>query len=316
MGVLDKIKSEAQKTGSSKGKFFYVKDGEKRRIRFLQDLEDGVEIVMHSSYEKGITVPCQEAFDRDCKYCEDDGMKTRTNFAWSVYDYEADEVRIFMFPVNQCSPIAGITAIYENYETLVDRDLVVSVSGKNTSKTYTVLPMDKSKFRNTKAKPYSKTALLKLLDQAYPAEDSPFEEEEKGSGKYKRKTIEKKEDGFENEPEEIDYSEKTPVQLFKLCKEREIEAEPKMKAAYYIKLLKQYDEEMMEDEEESGKDEWDEEGSESGYNDMTAKELYDLCKKRGLEVLPKKRERYYINILEEADEAEDEWEEDEELPFN
>ena len=38
MGLLDKIKNDAKNAGGNKGKFFYVKDGDKRRIRFLQDI--------------------------------------------------------------------------------------------------------------------------------------------------------------------------------------------------------------------------------------------------------------------------------------
>lgn len=309
MGLLDKIKAEAQKSGSSKGKFFYVKEGEKRRIRFLQDMEDGFEVVMHSSYQQQLTVPCQEIFDRDCKYCEDADIKTRTNFAWSVYDYDADEVRIFMFAVNNCTPIAAVTAIYEEFGTLLDNDIVITVSGKQTNKTYTALPMNKSKFRNPKAKPYSRSAFLKLLDKAYPDPDGqmPYEETEKGSNTYKRKKDADSDEGFENMPDEIDYSEMTPMQLYRLCEKREIEAEPKMKAAYYINLLKEYDDNLFSGEEEEPEDEWADDEDDPGYEDMTAKELYELCKKRGLDALPRKKERYYINILEEADQAENDW---------
>lgn len=307
MGLLDDIKSEAQKSGSNKSKFFYVKEGEKRRIRFLQDMEDGFKVVIHSSYQDQLTVPCQEVFDRDCRYCERDGMKTRTNFAWSVYDYDADEVKVFMFAVNNCTPIAGITAIYEAYGTLLDRDLVISVTGKATNKTYAVLPMDKSKFRNTKVKPLSYSAFLKVLDKAYPDEESGFEETEKGSNVYKRKDRKGNADGFENAPDEVDYSGMTPLQLYKLCEKREIEAEPKMKAAYYINLLKEYDDNLFDGEEEEG-EEWGEEEFEGPvYEEMTAKELYALCNERGIEALPKKKESYYINLLEEADQAEKEW---------
>lgn len=310
MGLLDKIKSEAQKSGSNKSKFFYVKEGEKRRIRFLQDMEDGFEVVIHKNYKEQLTVPCQEVFDRDCRYCERDSMTTRTNFAWSVYDYDADEVKVFMFAVNNCTPIAGITAIYEAYGTLLDRDLVISVTGKSTNKTYAVLPMDKSSFKNSKAKPYSRSAFLKILDKAYPDNESGFEETEKGSNVYKRKEEKEDADGFDNAPDEIDYSSMTPIQLYRLCEKREIETEPKMKAAYYINLLKEYDENLFAGEEDSENEEegWGEEEFEGpAYEEMTAKELYNLCKERGIEAAPKKKESYYINLLEEADQADKEW---------
>ena len=39
MGILDKIKAEAAKTGGSRGKFFYVKDGEKTTYSYMQGFE-------------------------------------------------------------------------------------------------------------------------------------------------------------------------------------------------------------------------------------------------------------------------------------
>lgn len=43
---------------------------------------------------------------------------------------------------------------------------------------------------------------------------------------------------------------------------------------------------------------------------MPAKELYALCKEREIEAKPRKSEKYYINLLEEYDEAEDDWGDD------
>ena len=45
---------------------------------------------------------------------------------------------------------------------------------------------------------------------------------------------------------------------------------------------------------------------------MSAKELYKLCKDRGIEVKPKKSEKYYIKQLEEYDQAQDDWSDEDE----
>ena len=93
-------------------------------------------------------------------------------------------------------------------------------------------------------------------------------------------------------------------ELYNLCEDRGIEAEPKMKPSYYINLLEEYD------EENSDSDDWEEEDEEVDYSEMTAKELYKLCQERDIEALPKKSEKYYINLLKENDKAHDDWEED------
>lgn len=279
MSLIDKIKADVKKGGQNKRKFTYFKEGQKQRIRFLQDMDEGMEIPFHDSYELGINVPCQELFDRECPYCDDESLRTRNQYVWSVYNYEAKEVQLFMYAVNNCTPIPALMAMYENYGTLTDRDYVISVTGKAQNKTYSVVPMDKVKFRNTKAKPYSNKAVLQMIDKAYPCEGTEDEEEEdeaprkkkKASKKPVKKVVEEPEeendyDGEEEwdeaEESENDYSSMTPLKLYKLCKEREIEAEKKKPAKYYINLLEEYDdaqEDWGDAEDDEDADEWEEE---------------------------------------------------------
>lgn len=279
MGLLNSIKNDVKKSGQNKGKFIYFREGQKVRIRFLQDMDDGMEILWHDSFERGINVPCQELFGRECEYCDDDSLRTRKQYCWSVYNYETKEVQLFMFPVNNCSPIPSIVAMYETYGTLMDRDYVISVSGKQQNKTFSVVPMDKVRFRNEKAKPFAQKTVLKMIDKAWPAEDSDDDEDEddtpkrrpkKSTGKPKSKSKREEEEDDEDdydaeeswdeddEDEEQDYSEMTPPELYKLCRERGIEAQKKKPAKYYIKLLEEYDE-AHEDWDEDDEDEWEDE---------------------------------------------------------
>ena len=97
-----------------------------------------------------------------------------------------------MFPVNNCTPIPALMAMYENYGTICDRDYVISVSGKQQNKTFSVVPMDKVKFRNEKAKPFSEKAILKMLDNAFPCDadvDEDDEDEKKKKMVYNEVTI-------------------------------------------------------------------------------------------------------------------------------
>lgn len=277
MSLIDKIKADVKKGGQNKRKFTYFKEGQKQRIRFLQDMDEGMEIPFHDSYELGINVPCQELFDRECPYCDDESLRTRNQYVWSVYNYEAKEVQLFMYAVNNCTPIPALMAMYENYGTLTDRDYVISVTGKAQNKTYSVVPMDKVKFRNTKAKPYSNKAVLQMIDKAYPCEGTEDEEEEdeasrkkkKASKKPVKKVVEESENDYDGEEEwdeaeesENDYSSMTPLKLYKLCKEREIEAEKKKPAKYYINLLEEYDnaqDDWGDAEDDEDADEWEEE---------------------------------------------------------
>lgn len=273
---LSNIKSEIAKSGSSKGKFLYFKENTKVRVRFLTDLEDGMEIPFHDSFALGVNVPCQELYGRECQYCDDENLRTRNMYAWSVYDYDSKEVKILMFAVNQCSPVPSLASMYESYGTLCDRDYEIKQIGSGQGKTFSVIPLDKSKFRNTKVKPLSDASILKYVDKAYPADNSEdfedYEDEEetkqnKTKGKTKPATKKKpksepEEDDWEEDEEEQenDYESMKPQELYKLCKERDIDCKPKKSKEYYIDLLEEADEEDSNDDwSEDEEDEWEDE---------------------------------------------------------
>ena len=271
MGLVDKIKADVKKSGQNKSKFIYFREGVKQRIRFLTDMDDGMEITFHDSYAASVNVPCQEHFGRSCPYCEDENLRTRSQYVWSVYNYETKEVQLFMYPVNNCTPIPALMAMYENYGTIVDRDFVISVSGKQQNKTFSVVPMDKVKFRNEKAKPFSEKAILKMLDKAFPCDVEEEEDEDEGETPKKRPAKSTGKKNVKPEPEEDDEDD--------------------------------YDAE----------EDWEEDDAEDtvDYSEMSAKELYQLCKEREIKAVPKKPAKFYINLLEEWDKAHEDWDEDE-----
>ena len=329
-GLTDKIRNDVKRAGTNKSKFIYFRPDQKQRVRFLVDADDGMEIVFHDSFERGINVPCQETFGRSCPYCEDDGIRTRSQYAWSVYNYETKEVQVFMFPVNNCSPISALMAMYDTYGTLLDRDYVISVSGKGPDKSYSVVPMDKVKFRNTKAKPFSNSKILEMLDKAFPCDDVEEDEEEaprhsksasKSKSKSSAKASSKKkvdDDDWKDEdgglPDADELEEMSSRELYNLCKERDIECKPKKRSDYYIELLEEWREEHQDDydaEDEDEEDDWEDEEDDDqepiDYSELTPQELYKLCKERKLDVVPKKSAKYYIKQLEDYDNAQDDW---------
>lgn len=251
MGLLENIRRDAEKAGQNKAKMFYVKDGQKARIRFLQDMQDGWEVPFHDSFELGINLPCREFFGKDCPYCGEEGLRTRSLYAWSVWDYEAKEVKVLMYAMNNCTPIASIASMFENYGTLLDRDYVIQRNGKQQNTSYSVIPMDKNKFRNDKAKPYSKSAFMKILDKAFPDEHAD-------------KLGATEEAEVEEEATESAYAGKTAKELYKLCKERGLEAVVKKPEKYYINLLEEDDKSHEDWDEEEDDLPWDDEEEESG----------------------------------------------------
>lgn len=312
MGLVDKIKNDVKKSGTNKGKLFFVREGAKARVRFLQDMDDGYEFKFHDSFAKGINAVCREEFGEPCPYCDDDDLRTRSMYAWSVWDYEAKEVKVFLFAVNNCSPVPSLMSMYDNYGILTDRDYVLSVQGKQTNKTYSVVPMDKVRFRNDKAKPLSKKAILKILNKAFPLDDDA--------------TI----DDDDNDDESTsDYEGMSAKELYNMCKDRDIDCQPKKKEKYYINLLEEDDKTnddwsddqtdyaaMDEEDDDSGiGPDPDDEDDTPDYESMTPKELYKICKDKNLDPEPKQPKGYYVGLLEDEDSwgaDEDDWGDDDE----
>lgn len=316
-GLISNMRNDIKKAGTNKAKIFYVREGQKARIRFLQDLDDGMEVKFHDSYERSINVPCQETFGRDCPFCEDDELRTRSMYAWSVYNYESNEVQLFMFAINSCSPLPSLMSMYDTYGTVTDRDYVISVNGKQKDKTYGVVPMDKQKFRNAKAKAFSEKQVLKILDKAFPNtnEDECEDDEEytpKKSKKSAKKPKKEQDDWGETLPDDLE--ELSVRELYNLCIERDIVCATRQRKDYYVDLLVDWraDNEPQDDDYEESDDWGDDEENEPDYDSMSAKELYDLCVERDIEVEKRKPAKYYIKQLQDYDEANGDWGDDEE----
>ena len=270
---LANIKNEIKKSGTSKGKFLFFKEDSKVRVRFLTDMEDGLKVSFHDSFQLGINVPCQEEFGRECEYCENEDLRTRNMYVWSVYDYESKEVKLLMAAVNNCSPVPALASLYESYGTLCDRDYEIKRIGKGQNTTYSVIPLEKMKFRNTKVKPMSEQAMLKCIDKAYPADNSEdFEDEDETPKRNKKKGAkssnkplkgkmnepEDDNDDWDDEEEEAGYESMTAQELYRICKKSGIECKPKKTKEYYIDLLEEADEEDSDDwGEDDDEDDWE-----------------------------------------------------------
>ena len=128
--------------------------------------------------------------------------------------------------------------------------------------------MDKVKFRNEKAKAYSEKSILKMLDKAFPCDATDDDEDEDEAPK-----------------------KRAPKSTSKKASKKKVEEDD-------------------DDDDYDAEEEWEDDEVEDDsidYSEMSAKELYKLCKERNIEVKPKKPERYYITLLEELDAAQEDW---------
>lgn len=214
MGLIDAMKERIKNSGSSRKEVFYVGADSKKRIRFLQELDDGFEFKFHSHWNRGVNALCAEVYGQDCPYCADtdEEMKEVTQYAWNVWDYDANAVRILLYKATGISPVPQLIEFAEEYGTICDRDYTIKKTGKGMSGNVTVIPAEVSKFRNSKAKPFSYKQIVKLLQAAFPinsedVSDVPDDDEEDEKPVKKQKKNKKKEKTIEEKLQELDIDD-------------------------------------------------------------------------------------------------------------
>lgn len=209
---LKRLKEQVAQSGQSKSGFWFVKSGQKRRLRFIkgQDLVDGITIPWHSKWEGNrstIDCPCLESYGKGCPFCGVDDVRLRDRFAWTIYDYESKKRQIFLFYANRNSPIPHLASCYEEYGTLCDRDLVVQKTGEGTDGVFTILPGTPSRFRVEGIRPYSQAKTLEMVWKAYGQGDLDDYSEEEETEEEDEDIDDEIDDEEEEDYEEEDYED-------------------------------------------------------------------------------------------------------------
>ena len=211
--LIKEMKERIAKSGSSKKEIMYFMPDTVKRIRFLTDLNDGVMIEFHSDFENHIFEVCHDQENHEsCKLCQEE-VPIIEQYAWSVWDYDSNAVRILCIKATGISPIPALIELYEEYGTLLDRDLKIKKIGKGQGSSYAVTPLDKSRFRNGSAKPFTEKQIRDIFDKAYTTVDSKDDDEEEEVREYPKKN-KKKEPSLRDAFEDL-----TIVELRNICLE-------------------------------------------------------------------------------------------------
>ena len=197
MDLIKNMKEAIAKSGTSKKEIIYWQKESVKRIRFLQELDEGIMIQFHNNWDPQIFVPCHDPEDHeDCKYCKE-GIALQDNYIWSVWDYDSNSVRLIQFKAYGISIIPSLIEMYETFGTIKDRDYKIKKVGQGQGGSYVVTPLDKERFKNSKAKPFTEKQVREILDKAWPdkdveAEEDEDEDEDDTSSKKSKKKAKKK----------------------------------------------------------------------------------------------------------------------------
>lgn len=249
---LDQIKTAVKNSGSSKKDILYFGADTSKRIRFLQELDEGHSYTFHSDFETKIYEPCQDQEDHeDCKLCQQ-GIGTKEVFVWSVYDYDTSSVKLLAIKATGISPVPALIEFFEEYGTIMDRDYKIKKVGKGMGGSYTVTPLDKEKFGVKKAKPYSEKEIWEMFKKAYSSkdveEDDDDEEEDEEDVKPTKKSKKaKKEKSLKDKYLDLDWDEVRDIALEIGMTKKELKAFDEDVEELVEELFDNYDEEDLED---------------------------------------------------------------------
>lgn len=211
--LIANMRDRIKNGGSNLRDVFYIAADSKRRIRFLQELDTGYEFHFHSHFNRKINALCGTEYNHDCPYCgdQDPDMKDVVMYAWNVWDYDANAVKILLYKATGISPVPQLIDFYDEYSTIVDRDYTIKKTGQRLNSVISVLPGEIAKFRN-KAKPYTKQQIVQILAKAYPfgeedVEDDENEDAKPSKAKKSEKKSKKKEKTIEEKLEELDLND-------------------------------------------------------------------------------------------------------------
>lgn len=148
-----------------------IEAGEKRKIRFLSDYDDGMPIWVHNRYRKGaednlFDAVCHAMWGLDCPHCADmdfdteKELKREKKIAWPVFLFPSEkEIKnnlqrgrfaIFFFKHTKLSVVGHITRMFGDEDllngTLLENDLLIGRTGSGISDTvYSVNSVNKAK---------------------------------------------------------------------------------------------------------------------------------------------------------------------------
>ena len=211
LNLIKKMKENIAKSGSNQRDVMYIAADSVKRVRFLQELDQGFEFQFHSNWEPKIYTLCKDPEDHECCELCNQGIPLTEQFVWSVWDYDSNSVKLLVFKANGISPVPSLIEMYEEFGTIMDRDYKIKKVGKGMGSSFVVTPLDKMRFNNKKAKPHTELEVKEIFEKAFPYnenddedEDDTEEEEVKEVKKSKKKVKKVKKSPEEKLREELE----------------------------------------------------------------------------------------------------------------
>lgn len=142
--MMDDLDKAPEGGGGSKV-IYSIKPGDTKRLRFMSELSDFVEVPFLDNFAKGVMpFPSPEFYEEENPYEELDLKVTDHYFTW-VYEVSGENpgFKVIGFKFNKCSPMPSLFNISEDEEynkSITQNDMKITRNGSGTKTTYSVIP--------------------------------------------------------------------------------------------------------------------------------------------------------------------------------
>lgn len=299
------MKDQINTAGKARADVFYVKKDNKTRVRFLTEMTDGVQILFHEKW-KEFGHPCLKYYNKICPNCGNSESKDNQYFAFTVWNYENKKRELFIYKANNYSPMPHLVSMYEEYDTICDRDYVISRLGSESKTAYTVMPLDRKPFKGDEIE-FTEKEIFKLALKAYPCEEAHAEDDEDDEPAPKKSASKNKK--YDDDEDEDEVPVKKSKSKPKYDDDDDEDEEEERRPAKKLKKPPVDEDEDDEDDEPPAKkpkakvkakpvEDDDEEDDEPDFAAMDGDTLKKECKKRGFDIKGRSRKEV-IQMLED-----------------
>ena len=173
--LIEAMKAKIAQSGGTRKEILFFKSDTVKRVRFLQELDQGYAFQFHSDFNRQLYELCQDPEDHEnCPLCNEE-VPIKEEYCWSVWDYDSNDVKIFKTRMTSASAGPALIEMFEEFGTIMDRDYKIKKVGKGTGSSFVVTPLDKSRFRG-EAKPYTESEVKDIFIKAYGGATAEEEE--------------------------------------------------------------------------------------------------------------------------------------------
>lgn len=244
MSIYEKMKAEAKQKSSNKSLKFWCPDGQKKKVRFIQDIDKPYEIMVHYDYQLNINRTCTEQLGESCADCSA-GIPFRSVYAWTVWNHDENKRQLLAYHSSKCTPISALIALHDTLGSLLVRDVTLSCNGKGKDAEFNVVSHDPEQLppntpRNELV-PFSFEQAVKIYKDA-EFKQVTTGEPQKTYSSNPLNNVTNTQHGWNNAPQGIPepdkYAGKTDFELYTiLTQERKIDVPTRQTIEFYKQKL-------------------------------------------------------------------------------